>query len=76
MPMIHSYFIGAEGIGHSENYEIADKDIAYIAAAKCLAMTAIDLLADGAELGLKVKANFKPTFTKEEYLEKWGLMTK
>ena len=39
-------------------------------------MTAIDLLADGAELGLKVKANFKPTFTKEEYLEKWGLMTK
>ena len=35
MPMIHSYFIGAEGIGHSENYEIADKDIAYIAAAKC-----------------------------------------
>ncbi len=76
MPMIHSYFIGAEGIGHSENYEIANKDIAYIAAAKCLAMTAIDLLADGAELGLKVKANFKPTFTKEEYLEKWGLMTK
>ena len=76
MPMIHSYFIGAEGIGHSENYEIADKDIAYIAAAKCLAMTAIDLLADGAELGLKVKANFKPTFTKEEYLGKWGLMTK
>ena len=71
MPTMHSYFIGACGTGHSSNYEIDNKDVAYIAAAKCLIMTAIDLLADGAEVALKIKEEFKPTMTKDEYLKTW-----
>lgn len=46
--------------------------MAYITAAKILATTAIDLLAEGAVLGQKVKDNFKAPMTKEQYLRDWG----
>ena len=46
--------------------------MAYIVSAKALIMTAIDLLADGAETGRMVKETFKPVMTKEEYLKNWG----
>ena len=71
MPAMHSNFVGAIGTGHSSEYEFDRKDIAYIAAAKCLVMTAIDLLADGAQAAIKIKEEFKPTMTKEEYLSSW-----
>jgi len=71
IPAIHSNFMGAKGIGHSSEYEFDRKDIAYIAAAKCLVMTAIDLLSDGAEAAIKIKNEFKPTMTKDEYLKEW-----
>lgn len=72
MPTIQAYIGGASGLGHSESYEIADKELAYIVSAKALVMTVIDLLADGAEVGLKIKNEFKPAMTKEEYLKNWG----
>ena len=59
---------------HSENFEIGDKELAYIVPAKLLVATAIDLLADGAKTGLAVKANFQPKMTKQEYLTVWGGM--
>ena len=46
--------------------------MAYITSAKALIMTAIDLLAEGAETGLEIKAGFKPALTKEAYLRDWG----
>ncbi len=72
MPTIHAYFAGAAGIGHSENYEIADANIAYVLPAKAMVMTLIDLLADGAELGLKMKAEYPAKMSKEQYLKEWG----
>ena len=36
-----------------------------------MAMTAIDLLANGAAEGLRIKSEFKPLFTKETYLKMW-----
>ena len=60
------------GIGPPGSYEICDKELAYIVSAKVLVMTVIDLLADGAEEGLKIKENFKPQMTKEEFLRDWG----
>ncbi|MCL2547579.1 MAG: amidohydrolase [Symbiobacteriaceae bacterium] len=71
MPTLHPYIGGAEGIGHSENYEITDRELAYIVSAKALAMAVVDLLAEGAELGLRIKNEFKPTLTKEGYLAMW-----
>ena len=47
---------------------MADKQAAYIQPAKLMAMTVIDLLADGAEGALAIKRDFIPKMTKEEYL--------
>ena len=62
---------GARGIGHSNDYEIACPEYAYLNAAKSLVCTAIDLLANGAEKALDIKTSFKPLMTKEEYLKTW-----
>lgn len=72
MPTVHASIGGASGIFHSESFEIEDKELAYVIAAKAMAMTVIDLLADGAEKALAVKESFKPTMTKETYLRDWG----
>lgn len=74
MPCIQASIGGAVGVFHSENFEIGDKELAYIVPAKLLVATAIDLLADGAKAGLAVKANFHPKMTKQEYLTVWGGM--
>lgn len=75
MPTIQTYFKGASGSAHSENYEIIDEEIAYIIPAKALAMLAIDLLADEAEIGLELKKNYKALMTKEKYLSEWGKLS-
>jgi len=72
MPTVHAYIGGAKGGAHCPDYEIEDKEMAYITSAKALIMTAIDLLAEGAETGLEIKAGFKPALTKEAYLRDWG----
>lgn len=72
MPVQQALICAAEGTTHSKDYTLADKEMAYITSAKALVMTAIDLLADGAETGLDIKNNFKPAMTKAEYLSRWG----
>ena len=71
MPVVHMNIGGAKGIGHSPDYVVTAPELAYLAAAKSLVCTAIDLLANGAEKALYVKSNFKAPMTKEEYLTKW-----
>ena len=71
MPVVHMRIGGACGVGHGADYQIKRPDIAVIAAAKIMACTAIDLLANGAVKALNVKANFKAPMTKEEYLTQW-----
>jgi len=71
MPTVHMRIGGASGVGHGANYEIANPDLAILKAAKIMACTAIDLLANGAEKALLVKNNFKAPMTKEEYLTQW-----
>jgi amidohydrolase len=71
MPAIHPHIGGAEGIGHSENYQITDPELAYIIGAKTMALTVIDLLYDGAASALEIKKTFKPLYTKESYLKMW-----
>jgi len=71
MPSIHPYCGGVVGQGHTKDYAMTDPYLAYIIPAKAMAMTAIDLLYNGAEAGLKIKSEFKPMFTKESYLKMW-----
>ena len=69
MPAIHPYVGGATGLGHGNNYVVRDYGLAVVTAAKALADTVIDLLADGAEGAGKVLANHQPAMTKDEYLQ-------
>ncbi|PWL61067.1 MAG: amidohydrolase [Oscillospiraceae bacterium] len=72
VPTVHACIAGAAGVGHSSEYEITDKENAYIVATKMMLMSCIDLLADGAERGLKIKESWKAPYTKEQYLKEWG----
>ena len=71
MPAIHAYGGGVTGQGHTKDYVIVDPYVAYIIPAKAMAMTAIDLLVNGAAEGLRIKGQFKPLFNKESYLKMW-----
>ena len=68
MPTIHPYAVGSRGQGHGNDWEIADKYIAYVLPAKLMALTAVDLLADDAQEAHALLADYKPRMTKEEYL--------
>jgi len=74
VPTLHCGFGGVAGDLHSGEFTITDKEIAYVAAAKGLVMTLIDLLWDGAAKTIEVKERFTPNLTKEEYLKDWGSM--
>ena len=77
VPGIHPYVGGAVGTEHGSSYAIADPEMLYIVAAKAMAMTAIDLLANGAEKAIEIKKNFKPVYAnKEEYLAAWEELMK
>jgi amidohydrolase len=71
MPTIHPYVGGITGRGHASDFMIQDEELAYITAAKLLAMSVIDLLADGAAKALEAKASFQPVYTRESYLQMW-----
>ena len=69
MPAIHPYVGGATGLGHGNDYVVRDYSLAVVTAAKALADTVVDLLADGAEGAGRVLANHKPAMSKDEYLK-------
>src|SRR4051812_14751798 len=69
MPAIHPYAGGAQGNGHGSDYEITDYETAAVIPAKAMAMTVIDLLANGAAEGKRVISEFNAPMTKEQYLE-------
>ena len=69
MPAIHPYVGGATGLGHGADYVVHDYELAVITAAKSMAATVVDLLADGAELAGKVVAQHRPAMTRQEYLQ-------
>lgn len=66
---IQPYASGATGRGHSEDYMVEDYGKAVVDPAKAMAMTVVDLLANGAETGAKVLDAFVPEMTRESYLE-------
>jgi amidohydrolase len=71
LPTIQPYFGAVEGRFHGEDFQIVNPRMAYIEPAKAMAMTVIDLLADGAEKARAIKDAFKPAYTRESYLSMW-----
>ncbi|MDU6112881.1 MAG: amidohydrolase [Paeniclostridium sordellii] len=69
IPCIHPWIGGVSGSLHTKDYYINDEELAYIIPAKAMAMTIIDLLGDDAKIAKDIVEKFKPTFTKESYLD-------
>jgi len=72
IPTLQASIGGAGGNFHSADYRLVDRDLAYLGAAKALTLTIIDLLYDDAQAAKKVVEEYKPIYTKEQYLEEWG----
>lgn len=68
IPTLHPMFGGVQGALHTRGYSIVDEEYAYLAPAKSMALTVVDLLFNGAETGKEILKDFKPVMTKEEYL--------
>ena len=68
MPAVHPSMAGASGISHGNDFMIADRQMAYLAPAKALALMALDLLYGNAEKAKEIKAHHRPIMNKEEYL--------
>ncbi|HZK10190.1 MAG TPA: amidohydrolase [Clostridia bacterium] len=68
MPGIHPMIGGVSGAAHTREFSVDDVNLAYIIPAKAFAMTAIDLLYDGAKGAKEISKNFKPSMTRQEYL--------
>ena len=68
IPVLHASIGGVKGRAHSLDYEVSDPELAYIKAAKMLAMTVVDLLSDGAQRGIEVKETYNAPLTKESYI--------
>lgn len=69
IPSIHPYIGGVSGSLHAADFNVEDYYAACVIPAKLFAMTVIDLLANGAAKGKNVIENFKPKFSKKEYLK-------
>ncbi len=68
MPAIHPYSGGATGLGHGADYVIQDYGTAVLTAAKAMAFTVVDLLADGAQRAGQVTSKHQRAMSKNEYL--------
>ena len=69
MPALHPYVGGATGVGHGADYVVQDYSIAVVTAAKALAATVVDLLANGATKAGSIISGHKRQMTKSDYLK-------
>lgn len=69
IPVIQPSIGGFSGGLHTKEFSVTDKTTAYVKSAQILANTVAELLYDGACIGCKIKDNFVPQMTKEEYIE-------
>ena len=68
MPCLHSSSGGVAGRLHGTDFKVVDYKLACLTPARTLAMTAIDLLADGAQGARGVLERSRPELTREKYL--------
>ncbi|MDE5825294.1 MAG: hypothetical protein K2H91_11530 [Lachnospiraceae bacterium] len=62
------YEVEIEGNFHSTDFKVVDEELAYIVTAKVFALGAYRLLMDSAKEAKKIATEYKPKFTKEEYV--------
>ncbi len=67
IPCIHPTVGGYAGNAHSKDFCIADWETAVLLPTKMMAMTLIDLLADGGSMMAEIQRDFAPAMTREQY---------
>ncbi len=60
---------GIEGRFHGDDFNVVDEELAYIETAKVFALGAYRFLRDNAKVAKEVVADYKPKYTKNEYVE-------
>ncbi len=68
MPVVHPRAGGVTGTIHGADYVVHDHRLAAVNPAKAMAMTVVDLLADGAREARRVEAEAGPKLGRDEYL--------
>lgn len=68
MPVIHPYVVAATGNAHGNDYVVQDYELGVLTGAKAMAMTVIDLLADGGTRAAQIRDGYRAPMTKAEYL--------
>ncbi len=68
MPVIHPYVVAATGSGHGNDYVVRDYELGVLTAAKGMATTIVDLLANGGRRASEIKRSYDAPLTKESYL--------
>lgn len=69
MAALHPYATGVTGRPHSPEFAVKNPERAYIHPAKAVAMTVIDLLADGAREAEAIRRASRPAMTRAQYVE-------
>jgi amidohydrolase len=69
MPVIHPYGAGATGRPHGPDFAIVDPDQAYVQPAQGVALTVVDVLADGAREAGAIRRDHEPAMTRSQYVE-------
>lgn len=67
-PVLQFNTAGYEGDFHTNKFDIVDDNLAYITTAKIFALSAYRLLRNHAEQAKVIKDNYKPKYSKEQYL--------
>lgn len=67
LPVLQFSTGGVSGEFHSSSFSISDAEEAYITTAKIFALSAYKLLKEGAAAARKVKTEYRPRYTKEQY---------
>lgn len=68
LPVLHPSHGGCVGTNHAADFQIQDPEVAYVAPAKAMAWTIVDLLADNAAHAQQVIHHFQPRLTRATYL--------
>lgn len=69
MPAVHPFIGGVSGALHTKEFKVEDYYAACIIPAKFLATSIVDLLINNANKAKGIISNYKPDFTKEEYIK-------
>ena len=69
MPVVHPWVGCVDGVLHGADYALRDGEVAYTKTPQVLALTIVDLLAEGAEKAEDICQAFKPQLDRNSYVK-------